>query len=105
VYLQSIILEEAARSGLFNKEETRTLLKLTRYISFHNMNLNLLISLIPQFNGDVLTKQKIKMTWDAHVKTRNELIKDIQIANKQFKLPDLTERIKKLPPQNNLMIE
>lgn len=101
VYLQSIILEEAARSGLFNKEETRTLLKLTRYISFHNMNLNLLISVIPQLNSDALTKQKIKMIWDSHIKTRNEIIKDIQIANRQFQLPDLAERIKKLPPQNN----
>jgi len=101
VYLQSIILEEAARSGLFNKEETRTLLKLTRYISFHNMNLNLLVSVIPQLNSDALIKQKIKIIWDSHIKTRNEIIKDIQIANRQFQLPDLAERIKKLPPQNN----
>lgn len=100
VYLQSIILEEAARSGLFNKEETRILLRLTRYINFHNMNLNLLISLIPQLNSDALSKQKIKMIWDSHIKTRSKIIKDIQIINEQLQLPDLIERIKQLPPQN-----
>jgi hypothetical protein len=98
-FLQSIILEEAARSGLFNKEETRMLLKLARYINFHNMDLNLLISIIPQTRNDSLTQQKIIMVWNAHVKTRNEILKDLQLASKQFKLESLNERIKMLPPQ------
>ena len=97
VYLQSIILEEAVRSGLFNKEETRTLLRLIRYINFHNMILDLLINLIPQLSFDNLAIQKFKVAWDNHIKTRNKIINDIQVINKQLPLPDLVERIKLFP--------
>ena len=100
VFLQSVVLEDAARSGLFDEEETRTLLKLARWIRFHNMNLNLLISVIPQARNDTLTMQKIEMIYTSHINTRNELIKDIQIANKQFDLPALNKRIQKFPPKS-----
>lgn len=100
VFLQYIVLEDAARSGVFNENETRTLFKLARWIRFHNMNLNLLISVIPQLYSDVLTRQKINMIWDSHIKTRNGIIKDIQIANKQFQLLGLSERMKQFPLKN-----
>lgn len=100
VFLQYIVLEDAARSGVFNENETRTLFKLTRWIRFHNMNLNLLLSVVPQLYSDVLTRQKINMIWDSHIKTRNEIIKDIQIANKQFQLLGLSERMKQFPLKN-----
>lgn len=99
-FLQSVVLEDAARSGLFDEEETRTLLKLARWIRFHNMNLNLLISVIPQIKNDTLTMQKIEMIWTSHIKTRNEIIKDIQLANRQFDLPALNKRIQKFPPKS-----
>lgn len=99
VYLQSIILEEAVRSGLFNKEETRILLRLIRYINFHNKNLDLLINLLPQLSFDNLILQKIKMTWKAHIKTRDKIIDDIQIINKQLQLPDLVKRMKIFSPE------
>jgi len=99
-FLQSVVLGDAARSGLFNEEETRTLLKLTRWIQFHNMNLNLLISVIPQSRNDILSRQKIEMIYVSHIKTRNEIIKDIQIANRQFDLPGLNKRIQKFPPKS-----
>jgi hypothetical protein len=98
VYLQSIILEEAARSGLFNEKETRLLLKLTRYINFHNMNLDLLISLIPRID-DPFSEQKINMSWKAHTKTRDMIINDIQNICNFISLPELTKRIKILPPK------
>ena len=59
-FLQLIVLEEAARTGLFDKDETRILLKLARWISFHNMNLNLLISIMSNLGNDRLSEQKIK---------------------------------------------
>lgn len=98
-FLQSIVLEEAARTGLFDKDETRILLKLARWISFHNMNLNLLISSIPNLGNDRLSEQKINMIWKSHKETRAVLIKDVQAINHLFNLETLKERIKQFPPE------
>ena len=100
-FLQQIVLEEAARTGLFNKVETRILLKLARWISFHNMNLNLLINFLPILTNDSISDQKCNMIWKSHKETRAILIRDIQGTCKTFQLEMLQERIKKFPPENH----
>jgi hypothetical protein len=100
VFLQQIALEEAARTGLFDKIETRVLLKLARWISFHNMNLNLLINSIPNLTNDSLSEQRMNMIWKSHKSTRESLIKDIMGLYQVFQLETLKERIKQFPLQN-----
>jgi hypothetical protein len=99
VFLQQIVLEEAARTGLFDKTETRVLLKLARWISFHNMNLNLLINSIPNLTNDSLSEQKMNMIGKSHKGTRENLIKDIMGLHQVFQLETLKERIKLFPLQ------
>ena len=98
-FLQKIIIEEAVRTGLFDKHQTQSLLKLSRWISFHNMNLNLLISILPNMSTDQFSEQKINMVWKSHHETRDVLIKDIQKMNLMFNLKTLEKRIKLIPPE------
>lgn len=99
VFLQHIVLEDAARTGLFDKIETRVLLKLNRWINFHNMNLNLLINTMSNLSNDPLSDQKINMIWKSHKNTRETLIQNIHDIYQVFELETLKERIKRFPLQ------
>lgn len=98
-FLESSILEEAARSGRFDEIETRALFKLLRYIRFHNMILNLLLNSLPHLQPELLRhRQEMQMLWKSHKETRDELVNNIQAINHHFQLEALSKRIKDFPP-------
>ncbi len=86
--LQTIALEDAARSGLFDEIHTTTMLAMARVMRQRNMEVELFLNLLSQSNptSNSTYKSMIKMMRDSLNKTKFFILHDIALLDRELNL-------------------